>query len=275
MLTLASFLPYGSKCWNVAVLKAYYDCGNKLDSREYKTVTLAGVYGSADEMDEFEKIWTSVLAKHEAGHLHTTDALALRGVHGRDKGWTPEKVTALIVECVGVIGKSVERGLGLVSCTLNLNAYKSAKRQMPDLASPEHICVTYCLGVSLVRHQAKFPEDTTTALFFDRGEPFYGHIRNLWNRKALRSNSTWASIVQIGEVDTRRSPALQAADLIAWSLNRAAADNTFAQEWQRPLLLDIRRDSKFMNEDYFRQERIAENVKKLNSLNLPKRKPML
>ena len=256
------------------MLKAYYDCGNKLDSLLYKTVTLAGLFGRSKSLARFEREWDREIMKQGARYLHTKDAIALENEFSEEYGWTREKVSTLISSLIPVIEHANADGVGLISGTLFLGDYRDCKNRVPDLVEPEHLLSSYCVGKAIVTHKLSFPKDDgRIALFFDRDEPFYGHIRNMWQRRDLQRTETWSSIKQISEVSSDVFPGIQAADLLSWSINAAFRDNKLSFDWQLPLH-NIPRDKELMDAQYLYQDRIAANVERYQNLKLPRRREM-
>ena len=157
------------------MLKAYYDCGNRLDSLLYKTVTLAGLFGRSEALRRFEREWNREISNQGARFLHTTDAIALENEFSDEYGWTREKVNTMIRSLIPVIEHANADGVGLISGTLILRDYKDGKNRMPDLVEPEHLLSSYCIGKAIVTHKLRFPKDDgRIELFFDRDEPFLG-----------------------------------------------------------------------------------------------------
>ena len=72
--------------------KSYFDGGNKADSQQYKTVTLASFSGTSVKWQHFERKWAAVLVKHNAPWLHTTDAVSLNKPFSKSSGWSKDKV---------------------------------------------------------------------------------------------------------------------------------------------------------------------------------------
>ncbi len=71
--------------------------------------------------------------------------------------------------------------------------------------------------------------------FFDQGEPFYGHlVQLLENEKAKKIAYQLRRITSRTEADMRRVPALQLADLLAWSHSHKLDENK--PEWHERIL---------------------------------------
>ena len=106
-------------------------------------------------------------------------------------------------------------------------------------------------------------------LFFDRGEPFMGHIQDRWNNKKSKKRVQMMDrITQVGELDMRQVPALQMADLIAWCVSHKDSQT---HGWQRKLL---RFHWLHDHLDFDKMINPIPHVHKLvESWKLPKRKP--
>jgi hypothetical protein len=88
------------------VLKSFFDAGNKADSSQYDVVSLATVSGTKDEWQPFDKQWRSVLRKHRAEFLHTTDAVSRKGIY---KGWTEAQRDRFLKDCVDIAARNCAR----------------------------------------------------------------------------------------------------------------------------------------------------------------------
>jgi len=65
-------------------------------------------------------------------------------------------------------------------------------------------------------------------MFFDRGEPFKGSFEKRWRAESQKYKQTkvwnsWQLISRISSVDMKAVPGLQAADILAWAVNRDAS----------------------------------------------------
>jgi hypothetical protein len=258
--------------------KGFFDGGNEADSRKYKIVTLAGFSGSGAQWDHFTEQWNRVLAAHQARFLHTTDALALEGHFKREKGWTEAGVEAFIGDCVSVIERSTTtrrgdifsfKGLRPVTVSVVLGDFMRALRKFPKLGSAEHLCAIH--AVARCTAWGRFTGYSKFRFYFDQGERFCGHIRDrMENKKARRAAPEIRNIICAAEVNMREAPALQAADVLAWSVNRKYEEGRVRYGWQKRLLA-LDRDADVF--DYSRLSRpILRNVETVDSWNLPPRR---
>jgi hypothetical protein len=261
------------------VHKGFFDGGNQADSTQYDIVTLAAFSGSEIQWRNFDAKWNAKLTKHGAPWLHTTDAIGLTKDFSKRKGWDEDKVQRLIEDCVSVIatcsavrkGRQITHaGIRPASISVLLKDFKRALLKIPDLGSAEHICATQCTGFCL--HYGLHIGAVKFQLFFDRNEPFCGHIQDrVNNRQAKKLDPLWNHVVFVGEGDMRDIPGLQAADLLAWSINHDHEENGPRYEWQRRLLM-IDRDKELFDFSKLSkpQRQVIDLVK---TWKLPRRKP--
>jgi hypothetical protein len=242
-LSPTSFIP---EDWWLVVLKGYFDGGQTADADR---VTLASVCGTCEEWEPVESAWKRVIAKHGAPPLHTTDANALQKEFASKKGWTNEKVNAYISALVDVLEDSlaqpgrilvptasgylpniVKTGLNGVTMTIPVNDFRRAREVVADFPNTiSELCASETLGFVL-RYGRRLGVEGYQ-LYFDRNEPFCGHIRDRWNcKKSRREIPEIKKVVSIGESNTAVSPALQIADLFAWCLNHK--DNV-RRDWHK------------------------------------------
>lgn len=261
--------------------KSYFDGGNQADSKQYEIVTLAAFSGEQIQWSNFERQWKAVLAKHGAPYLHTTDAVALSDPFSKRNGWSARKVDNFIDDCAGVIERcsARRRGGSLVSSGLRghtisviLPDYKRACQKVRGLWDVPHICVVQCVNCCF-NFAHILGVDGKFQLYFDRNEPFYGHIRDrLNNRKSRGASPGWQRVAHIGESEMNAVPALQAADLLAWCVNHQYEEGRPNRRWQQRVI-DVDRDAGWY--DYKRLcKPIRENVDVVNSWRLPRRRPM-
>lgn len=218
------------------VLKGYFDGGNQADSQQYDRITLATVCGTLFQWSSLESEWNEALTRHDASFIHTTNAVGLQKEFSPNKGWNNDKVDNLISDCVRVIerhlyvpdgkvdpalpfGNIAKSGLMAVTLTVLLEDYKRAKKAKPMLpTSVSEICATESLGFFL-----KWGKKIGTRryeLYFDQGEPFYGHVYDRkHNKKSKKDIDLMKRVIHLGESDMKFVPALQVADLFAWCIN--------------------------------------------------------
>ncbi len=226
----------------LVVLRSYFDGGNQADSRAYDVVSLAAVSGTHHEWKPFEKDWKKVLRKHHADFLHTTDAVSRNGIY---QDWNEDQVDAFLTDCSKIarqhcaratIGNSLGKfGLLPFVITINLKTFVENARNNPHASqNANEACLRQALGEVLVWSHEQAACDACH-FFFDQGEPFYGHlVQLLQNKKALETATLLRKIVHRSESDMRHVPALQLADLYAWTQSNRNSD--WNPKWKAKLL---------------------------------------
>jgi len=272
-------------CWLV-VLRGYFDGGNQADSRRYDRISLATACGTCEQWAVLEREWRAVLNKHGAPFLHTTDAVGLRKEFSKDKGWNDAKVDGFISDCVKVIDNHLavpgriiipgspypniaKQGLNVFTMTIPLDDYKKARKVNSKLPNDvNELCTTESLGVCFKwgrRIGAQSYE-----LFFDQGEPFFGHAYNRkHNKQAKKAISPMKHVVNLGKSDMRLVPALQIADLFAWCINHI---NKVVRNWHQELHRIPQWDSLILDYPHLLNPTPGA-LERIATWNLPKRKP--
>jgi hypothetical protein len=212
----------------LVVLEGYFD-GAGGPNRD--RLTLATACGTSDQWNAFTLEWNAALARHKADFIHTTDAVSLQNDFHSDNGWSKDSVDALISECVGVIAKHLSvpgplksapgllrqiarPGLHVVTLTIPLEDYRKARKVLSTLPnSVAEICTSESLGF-FFRWGSQIGAESYR-LYFDQGEPFYGHVCDRkHNRKSKKAIAAMKDVVHLGEANMRLVPALQLADFV-------------------------------------------------------------
>jgi hypothetical protein len=259
------------------VLRTYFDAGNKADSAQYDILSLALIAGTAGLWKPFERDWKRALRRHKAAYLHTTDAVARKGIY---KGWTEPQRDSFLLDLSRIGGKhgaratigQVEGKYGLYCFVISIvlkDFIECAKSNPKASKNAEEACFRQSLWEILTWSEEQAASEECHC-FFDRGEPFYGHlVHMLESKKALRGSPLLRKVTVRREADSRRTPALQLADLYAWCQSHRNAE--WQPKWQKKLL-----------NTHFRWNWIDKtNVNDINedhqneflAWNLPKRKP--
>ena len=244
------------------VLESYFDGANKADLKLYDRVVLASASGTTEQWDAFQADWRKMLGQHNnAPYLHTTDAISLQDPFSKKNGWDVDCVDALILDCVRVIKRHVAMpslvpgefrpGLRVVTLTVYLEDYKKAREKNPKIPnSVNEICTSELLGF-VFRWGRKIDADCYH-LYFDQGEPFYGHVRNRIDSSRVRRDiQVLEKVAVLAEADMRSVPALQLADLFAWCISHN--DNPSKRLWHRSLNdlpIDPSWESVYLDEGY-------------------------
>ncbi len=193
------------------VLKSFFDGGNQADSRVYDVVSLAVVSGTKEEWLPFERDWRVVLRQHRVDYLHTTDAVSRKGLY---EGWNIVQVDRFLRDCARIACRHCARarigeipgkfGLFPFVVSIVLKDFAERAKQEPNASkNANEACLRQALGEVLLwsENQAACKE---CHLFFDQGEPFYGHLcQLLQNKVATRTAYLLNKITHHSESDMR------------------------------------------------------------------------
>jgi hypothetical protein len=257
----------------VIVLKASYDHGNDI-------VTLAGYSARERDWPEFEDAWkayaTEAWAKCDMPrgvqpYLHTTDhLLAGDEPFTRNRGWVSDsQVSDWLNKCTVLLHSLTTREkIRGVACSVLLQDYKKVRKDGVALPSVADICVSFC-AASAVAWNADFAEEFLrdgAELYFDQNGPFHGALLNRKRHGKLRKSPAWNKLLQISQVNSKISPAVQAAGLLAWSINAYYA-KTVRGDWQLAMVT-IPRENLFLDEHSLRNPQ-EDQLARLLALKLP------
>lgn len=97
--------------------------------------------------------------------------------------------------------------------------YRKAKRDNPNLRSPEAMCTQFCVNI-VPRDLDSKTAHPEMALAFDQNERFLHTIDRIWRPLRNRRECGWPrQIKEITSVSSTMRP-LQAVDLLAWTMNK-------------------------------------------------------
>jgi hypothetical protein len=233
--------------------------------------------GDSVEWKAFDRKWQEILKDCKAAFLHTKDAVALKRPFSPEEGWDRNRVDAFLADCVTVLEQSCAAqkdttitGEGLRPCAVrvDLDGFKRAQDELDDLGAVTEVCATQCL-----EHCARWWQLRRAHwlyLFFDRGEPYRGHIEDrIRSPRATREFPLSKRIKRFEEVDMRNVPALQAVDRMAWSVSHW---NKVNADWHARVLRIPRDDDPI---DHSRiAEATPESLAKIKAYKLPPRKKL-
>lgn len=265
----------------VIVLKPYYDCGNDINSELYDIVTLAGYSARERDWPSFEDRWKARVAHSWSEcknmpdvqpYIHVTDMMAGDHPFTRDRGWTTDRIDSLLNDCAVHIEEVTKSKLFRgVTCSLLLKDYRDVRREGIAMPSVVDILASFCVASS-VAWSAEFAEEFMregAELYFDQNGPFSGSIMNRKLHGKLRRNEAWKKILHVGQVDSKLVPAVQAADLLAWSIN-AYHVGTRRGGWQLAMV-SIPHENLFIGQGSLRNPQ-KDQLDELLALNLGPRK---
>lgn len=218
-------------------LKAYFD-GSHFPGGGWETstyITLAGYSADEEIWKAFDDKWNSVLADNSkrpaAKYLHMKEAILLDKEFSAKRGWNYDKVFSLINELLRYLSIIDKKRFHQFACTVKMDAYRKMVSEGMSLDTPIEIINTCCPELALSWYFLHHPDKIihSAHFFFDQGEPFEEVFRNRWTTEKNKIVTLavladiWQILKSVTSADSKERPALQAADLFAWSINRDLA----------------------------------------------------
>jgi hypothetical protein len=217
-----------------AAVVGYFDGSTGKNGR----VTLGGYLAPPATWKRFSAAWQGVLANAPApcSYLHMVEAHARDPEFSVQKGWTEARVEELIElllnKCLRpfALNESEDACLIGLCCSIPAEAWEEACRQETRLKryGQAGVCARFATALALRR----LPQDPdapighrtgSLAMVFDRGERFKRQVEEIWERALKRPPGRRGSLSMVSmicEDNMRTTPGLQAADFLAWHVNR-------------------------------------------------------
>lgn len=205
-------------------MKAYFDGSGQSNS---PFLVLAGVVAPDPLWESFESKWRDILSSREpqAPYIHMKELIPLKGAFTAEQGWNQTNASKLIWDCLLYAQHLDKNDYRSFTCSVDMDAYKELKERGNRLPGIYAMCSRFCPQMVLKWYLKDFPNNFPQELhfFFDQGEKQKGEFERRWiagKKRGRGLSNHWHLIKSVKSVDTRRYPALQLADLIAWSHNR-------------------------------------------------------
>lgn len=219
----------------MVALRAYLDSSRKLNDNY---ITLAAVAANEDMWQEFEVVWREILDGHtpKGQYVHMSEVYRLEKAFDKQLGWTHEIAFGLVNKCLGYMSQLDKKRFRMFYCTVEVRAWQKLRAETYQMPDPIELCNKFCAETVLGWYLLHYPDVINLAAdsvnyFFDRNEDFYQPFLDKWNRElnlaeATGETSIWHVISEVAPAIMQRTPGIQAADIIAWGINR----ETFATE---------------------------------------------
>lgn len=193
-------------------------------------MTLAGYAADDSIWLDFKEQWNLILQgmgkRPSAQYLHMREAAHLVREFSPKRGWKMQMVISLVWDLLEYLQTLDKKRFRQFACTVNLDAYRNLLAEGARLQDPVNICLG-CPYSVLAWYATEYPGLMQTLhCFFDRDEPFKPAFEKLWERKrgqvlnVTGSEMFWQMVHPPAALDFRHTPALQAADMLAWASNR-------------------------------------------------------
>lgn len=213
-------------------LRVHLDSSGKA-SDEF--ITLAG-FAAPDELwANFETEWDRILKNHspKANYVHMKEINTLTKGFAPCFGWNQQNAFGLAGACLAYMSRIDKERFRMFHCTVDIGAWHKLIGEGYGIPEPIEMCNEFAVFAVQLWYAYKYPLESEVInletdgqhYVFDRNEQFYLPFRTKWNlEKDLFENtgalSPWVLIDDVGEADMKKTPGIQAADILAWSVNR-------------------------------------------------------
>ena len=196
-------------------------------------MTLAAFVANEEMWAEFEMEWQKILDGHtpRAAYVHMRELAHQRKAFASELGWNDDNAFGLSNKCLVYMSRLDKQRFRMFYCVVDLRAWHKLRAETYQLPSPVDLCNQFCPEGLLYWYVDQYPgiinfETDSVKYFFDGGEGFKTPFERKWKEEARKSKHTsvsvWRLIKQVSAVDMRKVPGVQAADILAWAVNRDA-----------------------------------------------------
>ena len=190
----------------------------------------------------FEKGWAEILqtAPSPITYMHMKEAMQRSAdtPFSRHKGWNQENAWTLVFKLAKFMSEFKNTELLNFSCVVNMDDWRKIHDdEGVDIPTEITLCNFYVARQAMVtaanslvkanegkKHISLTPDDLIH-IVFDRNEPFFDSSKAEWIVEKDKANqgsafSPWLMVDSVTEGTMQTTPGIQAADILAWGLNR-------------------------------------------------------
>jgi hypothetical protein len=219
-------------------IRAYIDRSGQSDTH---FVSLAAFGAPDDVWARFERGWADILktAPSPITYMHMKEAMQRRPdtPFSHLKGWNRESAWTLVFKLAKFMSEFENTELLNFSCVVAMDDWRRVYADGVDIPSEITLCNAYVPREAMLtatksllkanegkQHIPLTPDDQIHFVF-DRSEPFFAPFNAEWNTEKNKANSSgvfspWLLVDSVGEGTMETTPGIQAADILAWGLNR-------------------------------------------------------
>jgi hypothetical protein len=234
-------------------------------------MTIAGVAAPDELWAEIETKWWEILHNYSprAEYTHMVEINALSKGFDKRLGWSHQSAFGLVAQCLAYMSRLDKQRFRVFHCTVDLEAWQKLTNQGYKIPTPIDLCNEFCVFGIQLWYAYKYPLESeiidlatdAERYIFDRNEQFFLPFRQRWNSEkdkfeATGAISPWVLIGDVTEGEMKKVPGIQAADILAWSVNR---DRTSPEGYPGKSYLQIMKQvlpsgSMFWNEGAMRKK---------------------
>jgi hypothetical protein len=211
----------------IIAMRCYFDGSEGKDDRGAKWLTLAGYMASDSFWGDFDDKWKAMIRNRYpiAPYIHMNPLVMREDPFERVAGWTDEKMTELVTDALKFLGVINKRAYCSFVMSIDVTAHERLLAEGLDIPQEPVVFLTHvCIHQAFLWYAEEHPESLERAyVFFDQNEPFIYRFREAWLKHTMKTIATpfWGLIANVQPVDMRNTPAIQAADMLAWGRTRS------------------------------------------------------
>jgi hypothetical protein len=214
-------------------MKCFFDGS----SQDHSWLTLAGFVGLDSFWEEFSQGWGPEVLQKRFPHAPYLHMRKLDSKHGEFARFSEERRNALVSDALDYLQRLPKSAYCAIVCTIDVQAHRLLSAEGFRMTDSHIICAECCIGLAYQwRYENHLGSPEAFDIFFDQNEPFMHDFRQRWlserkTQQRIISNLFWGLIGDVKAVDMKVTPALQAADMLAWGISRRHSGR------RRPMLL--------------------------------------
>jgi hypothetical protein len=207
-------------------MKCFFDGSLTTATDGHSWLTLAGYVAGDSFWAAFNRSWKcEVLDKRlpHAPYLHMCELISGIGPY---EGWGWDRRNTLVTDANMYLQSLAKKAFCAIVCGIDVSARDTLVKEGRKIETAPYICGHCCIAQAFNWHYETWPEQLEIGyVYFDRGEQFMHPFRQRWLResksqKIVITNTFWGGIAEVEALDSKVTPALQAADFIAWAESR-------------------------------------------------------
>lgn len=208
-------------------MQCYFDGSTGKDDGGGQWLTLAGYMASDAFWVDFQLKWERMLQERYpmAPWLHMWELLGHEDPFTRINGWTDDKISELVVDgALGLLQSLDKKAFRAFVYSIDVTAHARLGVEGYRIGDPSTICAHSCIGAACDWYSSNHDPDLVY-IYYDRGETFFEPVRRQWLKSQnpkmkIVAGDFWGWVGDIHDANMRVTPAIQAADLIAWARSR-------------------------------------------------------
>ena len=203
-------------------------------------MTLAAFAANDATWAEFKNGWEEILRSgfHKVPYMHMKEAVR-RGYgtpFSYTMGWSRRHIWELVFKLAEYMSQFKDGLLTMHSCEVDMNAWRKLAAQGQAIPSEVDLCNRYvaeyivgifaqCIVNASQSQTICLGREDLLSFVFDRNERFRASFSKKVNGEKSRAersgkHSIWQLVDSITEGEMKATPGLQAADILAWGVNR-------------------------------------------------------